>query len=120
MATMTYSPVLTGATQLRPLPSVPVLRLTRRGRAFLVAVVLLTLIVAAVGLANAVVASSTSQAPALERVVVQPGQSLWGYAAKSMPGVDSREALIRIRELNGLSASATIVPGQVLLVPAHS
>ena len=52
--------------------------------------------------------------------MVQPGQSLWGYAAKSMPGVDSREALIRIRELNGLSASATIVPGQVLLVPAHS
>jgi LysM repeat protein len=67
--------------------------------------------------ADAGQASSPQQAPSLRSVVVQPGQSLWGFARVSLPGMDPREAVLRIRDLNGLSGSV-IHPGQVLKVPA--
>jgi LysM repeat protein len=51
------------------------------------------------------------------QVVVQPGQTLWQVAAAAMPGTDTREAIERVRELNGLESSV-LRPGQALLVPA--
>ena len=47
---------------------------------------------------------------------VRPGDTLWSIAEQTHGG-DPREAIWKIRERNGLG-SATIVPGQVLLVPS--
>jgi LysM repeat protein len=114
MATMTLTPASYGA----PTYEAPVLRLTSRGRLVVGALAVAMVLLCAFGLAGRVAAGTTSQAPALTKVVVQPGESLWGFAQKAMPGTDPREAVMRIRELNALSTSV-IQPGQLLVVPAH-
>jgi LysM domain len=47
---------------------------------------------------------------------VKPGDTLWSIAERSFPG-DPREGVWELRKRNEL-ASATIVPGQVLVLPA--
>jgi hypothetical protein len=98
------------------------LRLTRRGRA----VVRLALATALVLLAVAVVFSWGRAAEArpepgppvpVHYHVVLPGETLWGIAAEELPGVDRREAVARIVELNALG-SAGVSAGQRLAVPA--
>ena len=49
-----------------------------------------------------------------QRYVVQPYDTLWSIAASGY--ADPREGVWEIRERNGL-AGATIVPGQVLVLP---
>ena len=49
-----------------------------------------------------------------QRYVVQPYDTLWSLAAAGYS--DPREGVWEIRERNGLEG-ATIVPGQVLLLP---
>ncbi|MEX0795597.1 MAG: LysM peptidoglycan-binding domain-containing protein [Acidimicrobiia bacterium] len=49
--------------------------------------------------------------------VVSAGETLWGIASQnSTAGIDPRNAVAVIQELNGLD-SGMIHPGQVLLVP---
>lgn len=47
---------------------------------------------------------------------VKPGDTLWSIAERTFAG-DPREGVWELRERNGLR-SATIVPGQVLILPA--
>jgi hypothetical protein len=132
MATLTLTPSPTpslgrslggsmapAAPAARPMAAGP-LHLTRRGRLVVTVLALVLILGMALGTAGRVAAGSPAQAPALEAVVVQPGQSLWGFAAQALPGIDTREAVLRIRELNALEgARANVIhPGQVLLVPA--
>ena len=49
-----------------------------------------------------------------QRYRVKPGETLWSIAEKTFPG-DPREGVWKMRERNHLD-SATIVPGQVLVV----
>lgn len=97
-------------------PATP-LRLTRRGR------LLVTLLCSAVVLAVAVVgarvawADSSAAAPATTQVTVLPGQTLWEIASTADPSADPRDAVIEIRDLNGLPDSQ-VFAGQVLTVPA--
>lgn len=52
-------------------------------------------------------------------VVVEPGETLWEVAAATAPeGVDAREHLLQLRELNGLSGSR-VEAWTVVLVPAR-
>jgi LysM repeat protein len=94
------------------------LRLTRRGRLVLLGL----LVVFALGLtAVAAVASSAaspSPQPRTTRVVVQPGQTLWGIAVAQLPGRDPRAAVQEIRRLSHLSDNAVEV-GQELTVPVR-
>ena len=103
-------------TLAAPLAPAPV-RLTRRGR---LTVVLLALVVAlgafALGTGRSQ-AGSPEDRMATERVVVQPGQTLWAVASDALPELDPREAIAEIRALNGLQTSV-VHPGQALLVPA--
>ena len=47
---------------------------------------------------------------------VKPGDTLWSIAERTFPG-DPREGVWKLQERNGLP-STTIVPGQVLRLPA--
>jgi len=47
---------------------------------------------------------------------VKPGDTLWSIASRTFAG-DPREGVWKLRERNGL-ASATIAPGQVLVLPS--
>ncbi|GAB2623580.1 hypothetical protein Aab01nite_16850 [Paractinoplanes abujensis] len=94
----------------------PPLRLTRRGRA-----VVLGLLVVLASLASAVLFSTASraeQSPAgpSPSVVVQPGDTLWDIASRSMPRRDGQAAVDELRRLNGLSGYG-VAAGDVLILP---
>jgi hypothetical protein len=92
------------------------MRLTHRGRAVVVFVAVLA-VVGLFGLnAGRSAAGSTATGAPTAQVVVQPGQTLWQVASTAMPDADPREAIDRVRELNGLQSSV-VHPGQALLVP---
>jgi len=91
------------------------LRLTRRGRLVITLTVAVLLAVVAVLGARAAWAAGPAQAPATQSITVLPGQTLWEIAGASSAG-DPRDAVIEIRELNGLPDSQ-VFAGQVLLLP---
>ncbi|MFD2771713.1 LysM peptidoglycan-binding domain-containing protein [Cellulomonas phragmiteti] len=93
------------------------LRLTRRGR---VVVWLLALSLAA-GVGGAA-ASAQADGPAagteVRRVLVAPGDTLWGIAADAAaPGEDVRDVVLELMALNELS-SGGLQAGQTVVVPA--
>ena len=94
----------------------PPLRLTRRGRA-----VVLALLVLLASLASAVLFTTASRAeePVTgppPTVVVEPGDTLWDVAARVMPRRDGGEAVAELRRLNDLPDSV-LQPGDVLILP---
>ncbi|RKQ33330.1 LysM peptidoglycan-binding domain-containing protein [Kocuria tytonis] len=101
------------------------LRLTRRGRLFLIGLPFVTgaaalLVVAAVFLLPATVKASTDHVsePVTHSVTVQAHQTLWDIAVAADPARDTREVMDDIAELNGLSSSV-LSAGQVLEVPSR-
>jgi Tfp pilus assembly protein FimV len=92
----------------------PAVRLTRRGRA---AVLVLLLALAAVLAAFAAPASRAADpSGAAETAVVQPGDTLWSIAERRRPGRDPFGTIDAIRHLNGLT-DYTVHPGQRLRLP---
>ena len=119
MSTMTISPVSREMSSMPSIPPMPSMRLTRRGRLLLTAVVLLALVVAAVLLSGGAPArAGTDRAPAAagERVTVRPGETLWQIAERVAPGSDPRETVARILDLNGLQ-TAQVQAGTALRLP---
>jgi len=92
-----------------PLRSPSGARLHRLGRWLVLAV---AMVAASFILARAVAGGT---AP-VERVVVQPGDTLWSIAAAHYPGDDPRARVDAIERLNGL-AGPTIEAGETLLLP---
>jgi hypothetical protein len=100
------------------------LRLTRRGRIVVAALVLVGATMAA--LLITLLASGGAQATnhgvarggyqGLHQVVVQPGQTLWSIAAAAKPSADPRTVIQEIMAANTL-ASPAISAGQLLWVP---
>ena len=105
----------------RPAPRPAAVRLTRRGRLLLSVLTLLVAVSAAVlatggGLASAVTPGSGGGAAAVERVTVRPGETLWAIAERTAPGVDPRETVAELMDLNALETSS-VPAGSVLLLP---
>jgi hypothetical protein len=102
-------------------------RLTRRGRvavvlaAVLAALAVLSILqVAAAGQstsANQVTLVAAQQQS--ETVVVRSGDTLWAIATREMPNRDPREAVVALREANGI-AGGEIAAGQRLHLPQRS
>jgi nucleoid-associated protein YgaU len=117
--------VLAGARPARATSASAPVRLTRRGR--IVVGVLITMAVAAmtalIWLAVAGQAEAASHVRpggpvghSMLRVVVRPGQTLWGIATKTDPAADPRAVIQEIIDDNALAGTA-VQAGQVLWVP---
>jgi LysM repeat protein len=94
----------------------PPLRLTRRGRA-----VVLAFLVVLASFASAVLfttASRAEQPPSgpPPSIVVRPGDTLWDIASRTSPRRDGQAAVDELRRLNGLSGYG-VRPGDVLILP---
>jgi len=93
------------------------LRLTRRGRVLVVALLATLLFVAFLaGRTGAVAATDRAQQPSYTQTTVQPGETLWSVAKRVAPQQDPRALVDEIRALNHLS-SASLQVGQQLLLP---
>ena len=94
----------------------PPLRLTRRGRAVVLA--LLVLVASALSAVLFATASRADDPPAgpPPTIVVQPGDTLWDIASRSAPRRETGRAVAELRRLNGLRDSA-LAPGAVLILP---
>lgn len=108
----------------RSAPEGPI-RLTRRGRivvgtlvviAVVVAASVIWLLVAGQAVASDHVQSGHVASQTLRKVVVRPGQTLWGIAVAVDPAADPRAVVQEIIDENELSGT-TIQAGQVLWVP---
>lgn len=92
--------------------SAPV-RLTKRGRAVVVLVVMGLLLVG-----GFLLGQSTSQASTRpHKVTVEAGETLWSVASRVDPNADPRVVVAKIQALNHLATPGVVV-GQQLLVPA--
>jgi LysM domain len=101
----------------------PVLRLTRRGRIVLVALLILAAGLIGLAAAHGVAATSTGVPAGVfeknySQVLVRPGDSLWSIAARAQPHADPRLVIARIADINALQ-DAQITPGQRLWVPRN-
>jgi hypothetical protein len=92
------------------------LRLTRRGRVVLTALVLLVLVGAGL-IGQRAVAEAPGGGIEVQIHTVAPGETLWQYAhAVRDSGEDLRDVVAELRDLNGL-ATAELEAGQVVLLP---
>jgi hypothetical protein len=100
-------------------------RLTRRGRIVVAALLTMAVVLVAAlawlaGTARADAAGSGVPSSAvyhsLRSVVVEPGQSLWSIATRYDPAADPRDAIQQIIDLNALSGTS-VQPGQHLWLP---
>ena len=98
----------------------PPLRLTRRGRLVLRALVVIGLVVlitaTAFTLARSARADADSHAPVRYHVVM-PGETLWGIATELSPNADPRDTVALLVEVNNLPSSG-VLAGQRLVIPA--
>jgi hypothetical protein len=106
------------ATLRRSTAIEPPLRLTRRGRAVLRALVLLLLValLSTAGLALARRADAADPLAPVRYHVVLPGETLWGIATRLDPSADPRETIAELVETNHLP-SAAVGAGQRLILP---
>ncbi|QOD42969.1 hypothetical protein [Clavibacter zhangzhiyongii] len=97
------------------------LRITRRGRLVLTALVAAPLALGAGLVAlngGAAVASKDASGTAFEYVTVSSGQSLWDLAEEIAPSADPRDVIASVVDLNRLPTS-DVAAGQQLAVPAQ-
>lgn len=110
----------------RPIAPRPAgLRLTRRGRAVLAAVLTLAVIATVTVMRTSAAggsepsargASARSPYSSMTQVAVRPGQTLWSVAAAAEPSANAWAVVQEIIDVNRLS-SPQIQPGQLLWVP---
>lgn len=127
MATMTldYAAPRMARPAVRAVPAysnAPV-RLTARGRLVvrvLAAFVATLLTFTILSLGQGAVVAAMSDAPAAatsHSVVVRSGETLWQIAARELPNTDPREGLSRIRTLNGMAPTDSLLAGETLEIP---
>src|SRR4051794_7473596 len=93
------------------------LRLTSRGKAVLLALLALLLLVGvSVGRTGSQAATITETGAGLQQTTVQPGDTLWSVAQRIAPDNDPREVVAQIRRINHLHSSS-LQAGELLLLP---
>jgi nucleoid-associated protein YgaU len=92
------------------------LRITRRGRVVLSALLALPIFAATLFLATPG-AQAGASAGEVTTYTVLAGESLWDIAGEIAPDEDPRAVIDKIRHTNSLSG-AEVFPGQTLVLPA--
>lgn len=93
------------------------LRLTRRGRIVVSALVAVPVIALSLLLVTPGALAGSDEAPNdFDYVTVFSGDTLWGIAREYAPEADPRDTVAQIMTLNQLS-SAALQPGQELAIP---
>lgn len=108
----------------RPVAAQSPVRLTRRGRAVVVALVVVAIAAVALVIAMATAAGAQAASPGqpgsghrgMHEIVVQQGQTLWSIASAAEPTADPRVVVQQIMAANRMT-TADIAAGQVLWVP---
>jgi LysM repeat protein len=101
----------------RPVQQPAHVRLTRRGRAFAVLVLLLLVMTVLTVFGSRSAATGEAGVPVVTRTVeVGPGDTLWGIAAEVAEPGKVREAVHQIKELNAMTDTGVAV-GQEIAVP---
>jgi hypothetical protein len=126
MNTAAATPTVSAADAAVPVAEAAVaprtrLRITRRGRIVLTALVAAPLALGAGLVAlngGAAVASKDASGTAFEYVTVSSGQSLWDLAEEIAPSADPRDVIASVVDLNRLPTS-DVAAGQQLAVPAE-
>jgi hypothetical protein len=126
MNTAAATPTVSAADAAVPVAKAAVaprarLRITRRGRIVLTALVAAPLALGAGLVAlngGAAVASKDASGTAFEYVTVSSGQSLWDLAEEIAPSADPRDVIASVVDLNRLPTS-DVAAGQQLAVPAE-
>jgi hypothetical protein len=90
------------------------IRLTRRGRVVIMAI--LVLLAAAIAALAAIPSQAAAPAAPPRVVVVHPGESLWTIVERYHAGADSVRAVKELRAVNHLAGS-TVYPGEELTLP---
>jgi len=99
-------------------PARPRLRLTRRGRAVLLLLVAVPLVLwLLVAQLNGGAATGSLEGGSVQIVMVQPGESLWAIAERVAPNADPRDVIDAIIAFNHLG-SADVMAGQQIGIPA--
>ncbi|WP_309617345.1 LysM peptidoglycan-binding domain-containing protein [Salinibacterium sp.] len=99
----------------------PRLRMTKRGRSVLSALIAAPLVVGAMLIAlngGEASASRDSSDVAFQYVTVASGESLWQLASELAPTADPRDVIDQIIQLNEL-ASSDVFAGQELAIPVQ-
>jgi hypothetical protein len=97
----------------------PRLRITRRGRAVLMALIATPLVVIAMVIAlngGGAVATGDASTVELEHATVMPGQTMWELAEEYAPNADPRDFIADVYSLNNLGGS--LQAGQDIAIPA--
>jgi Tfp pilus assembly protein FimV len=107
-----------GVATVRAARSTAPLRLTRRGRLFLVLAIMTLLVVVGVvlGQGSSQAAGRGSGAATSRTLTVKPGETLWSVAARIAPHSDPRLVVADIESRNHL-VGAELRAGQQLVVP---
>ena len=118
-------PTMPARTSARVSPTVTAarhrVRLTRRGRVALLAV-LVGLLLAALTVGRSTTSRAATEGTAgssYTATTVHQGETLWAVAQRVHPGHDPRALVQRLREINHLQ-TASVQVGQQLLLPALS
>jgi hypothetical protein len=97
------------------------LRITRRGRAVVAALVAVPVVIVVGALVlngGGAVASDTTGSADFQHVTVDGGETLWQVASEIAPSSDPRDVIADLVSLNNLP-SAEVSAGQSLAVPAQ-
>ena len=101
----------------RPAPHV---RLTRRGKAVILAAAIATIALLVVMFGSSSIAGDqTGVAPETTTVRVLPGHTLWEIAAEANPNGDIRQTVDEIVRLNSLPNASALQMGSEIAVPVY-
>jgi len=127
MATMTMDfsapRIARPAVRSTTAPTNTSVRLTARGRLVVRAVVafvatLLAFVMLSLG--QGAIVSAMTDAPASvasHSIVVRSGETLWQIAIRELPNTDPRDGISRIRTLNGMAPTDSLLAGETLEIP---
>jgi hypothetical protein len=105
--------------EVRTSPRRSRLRMTKRGRAVLLALVAIPVVLCVLALGiNAGGATATSSSTPLAKITVVGGQTLWSVAKQIAPNADPRDVIADVMSVNRMS-TADIYPGERLAIPAQ-